>query len=207
MAGDMPSYLDRFELIALDMNGTFMFGEDRFGPAEDLAATFRTLSALPLLAGRIDDALRHCLERLSACYHDPLAVDDFPTVAATMAELPETQGMAPAALQALEATLAAHELGAIPPDHAAMLRHLSQRLRLALLSNLWSAHGPWLDAFAGGAATKRRDSSMDPSRRRAIAADTSPSGVTPSLLSLLLGCLGSPWAPCGTPAKPQLRRS
>ena len=43
---------------------------------------------------------------------------------------------------------AAHELGAIPPDHAAMLRHLSQRHRLVLLSNLWSAPGPWLEAFA-----------------------------------------------------------
>ena len=35
--------LDRFKVILLDMNGTFMFGQDRFGPEEDFAATYRRL--------------------------------------------------------------------------------------------------------------------------------------------------------------------
>jgi len=39
----MPRFLDQFPVLLLDMNGTFMFGHDRFGPDEDYYATYRPL--------------------------------------------------------------------------------------------------------------------------------------------------------------------
>ena len=37
------SILSRFTVVLLDMNGTFMFGGDRFGPEQDFAATYHAL--------------------------------------------------------------------------------------------------------------------------------------------------------------------
>jgi len=39
------SMLSRFTVVLLDMNGTFMFGGDRFGPEQDFAATYHALAA------------------------------------------------------------------------------------------------------------------------------------------------------------------
>ena len=36
-------FLDQFSVLLLDMNGTFMFGHDRFGPDEDYFATYASL--------------------------------------------------------------------------------------------------------------------------------------------------------------------
>ena len=33
--------LDRFDVLLRDMNGTFVFGEDRLGPDEDFHSTYR----------------------------------------------------------------------------------------------------------------------------------------------------------------------
>jgi 5'-nucleotidase len=34
--------LPQFAAVLFDTNGTFMFGEDRFGPDQDYAATYRS---------------------------------------------------------------------------------------------------------------------------------------------------------------------
>ena len=36
------AFLDRFAALLLDMNGTCMFGHDRFGPDQDYVATYRS---------------------------------------------------------------------------------------------------------------------------------------------------------------------
>ncbi len=39
-AGTLSRVLDRFAVVLLDLNSTFMFGEDRFGPDQDYHASY-----------------------------------------------------------------------------------------------------------------------------------------------------------------------
>lgn len=137
------AFLDPFDVILLDLNGTFMFGHDRFGPEQDYHATYRACGGGALSKGALTTTMERCLRELLRVYDDPAYFEDFPTLPeafATFAEAPAAE------LPALCATFAAHELGTVPSAHAAMLRHLSTSHRLGVVSNicgdssLWHAH-------------------------------------------------------------------
>ena len=49
--------LARFTVVLLDMNGTFMFGGDRFGPEQDFAATYHALGGRRLAAQVVQDGV------------------------------------------------------------------------------------------------------------------------------------------------------
>ena len=72
--------LSRFTVVLLDMNGTFMFGGDRFGPEQDFAATYRALGGRQLPARVVQDGVLACFETLGAIYDDSARCDAFPTV-------------------------------------------------------------------------------------------------------------------------------
>jgi putative hydrolase of the HAD superfamily/5'-nucleotidase len=134
--------LPRHRVVLLDLNGTFMFGEDRFGPGEDFHATYRSLGGAALQAAEAEEAIRACYARMAADYEDPAKHDDFPQIAEVLRLV--TAGLAEAEVGLLERTFAAHELGRIPEGHAAFLRRLAATHRLGLVANVWAPSGPWL---------------------------------------------------------------
>lgn len=64
-----PGILDRFSVVLLDMNSTFMFDEDRFGPEHDYAATYRSFGGR-LPSGHVRRLVQACYDRLDALYFD-----------------------------------------------------------------------------------------------------------------------------------------
>jgi hypothetical protein len=52
--------LDTFPVLLLDMNGTFMFGADRFSVGEDSHATFRVVGGLRLSTVEVTGFIRAC---------------------------------------------------------------------------------------------------------------------------------------------------
>src|SRR2546426_10370117 len=52
--------LSRFGAVLLDMNGTLMFGGDRFGPDQDYAATYRSLGGSRLAPEVVQAAIPAC---------------------------------------------------------------------------------------------------------------------------------------------------
>ncbi|MGH7529774.1 MAG: HAD family hydrolase, partial [Gemmatimonadales bacterium] len=60
------------------MNGTFLFGGDRFGPERDFAATYRALGGSRLPDGVVQESVRRCCEVLGVIYEDPGRCDSFP---------------------------------------------------------------------------------------------------------------------------------
>jgi putative hydrolase of the HAD superfamily len=141
----MTTLLDEFRVILLDMNGTFMFGEDRFGPNEYFYEAYRALGGNALSPDEVDSSIRDCHQSLWKLYENPARYDDFPSVAERIRRF----GGAPEAeLPLLEQVFAAHELGSIPPEYATLLRRLSQTHRLGLVTNIWSRKGTWLAEFA-----------------------------------------------------------
>lgn len=137
-------FLDRFSVILLDLNGTFMFGEDRFGPEQDYHATYRALGCSRLSPDALTAALTKCHEGLARDYVSQAKFEDFPTVAEALRLYGEASDEDVAEL---EPVFAAHEIGAIPPSHAECLHRLAATHRLGVVSNICSAPARWLSHF------------------------------------------------------------
>ncbi len=139
----MMSILRRYEVTLLDMNSTFMFGEDRFGPNEDFSATYRALGGTSLNSGEIANAIRATYAIMAADYENPDKYDNFPKVRDVIRlvapSLPERE------LALLDQVFAQHERGVVSQEYAAILHKLSGTHRLGLVANIWCKKQPWLD--------------------------------------------------------------
>ena len=73
-------FVDRFEALFFDMNGTFMFDHDRLGSGEDFFATYRKIGGHRLAAGDVQECVRRTCDALRRDYDDPACFDSFPSV-------------------------------------------------------------------------------------------------------------------------------
>jgi putative hydrolase of the HAD superfamily len=137
--------LDSYQVLLLDMNGTFMFGEDRFGPEQDFYATYRALGGSRMNSSDVTRAVLECYAGMLRDSRSPEHINDFPSVAEGLRCYART-GEDDVAL--LEAVFAAHELGSIPPEYSKLLQRLSSTHQLGLVSNIWARKAPWLHEFA-----------------------------------------------------------
>lgn len=144
-------FLDQHDVLLLDMNGTFMFGHDRFGPDEDYFGTYTALGGYRLDRAALLAVLRPSLEALLAMYHDPTRFEDFPS----LEEAFRMQGTAEEAeLPILLQLFATHELGRIPPAHRDFIQSVAATHVLGVVSNLcahprdWLASHPDAEVFA-----------------------------------------------------------
>lgn len=137
-------FLDQFTTILLDMNSTFMFGEDRFGADEDFFATYKQFGGVNLDRLSVNAAIRCCYTAMSQEYEDPLKIDDFPSLREGLERYTRVENTE---LALLEAVFAYHELGHIPDAYAACLQRLSRSHRLGVVSNIWAKKPPWLAEF------------------------------------------------------------
>ena len=130
------------------MNGTFMFGGDRFGPGQDYAATYRALGGRQLAPAAVQGTITACFEIMGAIYDDPARCDSFPSVRDTLRDLPDARNLSNAEIQLLERVIAQHELGNVPDSYARALQALAGSHRLGVVANILSLKGPWVDEFA-----------------------------------------------------------
>ncbi len=143
-----PGTLSRYAGVLLDMNGTFMFGGDRFGPEQDYAATYRALGGRQLAAGVVQGTITACFETMGAIYDDPARCDSFPHVLDTLRDLPTARHLPEGELKLLERVIAEHELGRVSDTYALALKRLAATHRLGLVANILSPKDLWLDEFA-----------------------------------------------------------
>ncbi len=134
------AFLDAFEVVLFDMNGTFMFGHDRFGPEQDYFATYQSLAGNRLTRAQLLAVWTPSLATLLARYEMPSYFDDFPT----LAEVFVSHGATDADVPVLERVFAAHEIGAVPRPHAEFLRSMARTHRLGVVSNICSHPQLWL---------------------------------------------------------------
>jgi FMN phosphatase YigB (HAD superfamily) len=137
--------LDKFSVLLLDMNGTFMFGEDRFGVGEDFQATYRAVGGYRLAAAEVTRCIRACYDGMIREYEDPAHYDDFPSLSEGLrryARPPEGE------LPLLERVFTLHEVGVVPEWSASLLRRLARTHRLALVANICAPKQTWLEEFA-----------------------------------------------------------
>lgn len=133
-----------FDVLLLDLNGTFMFENDRFGVRENYGRTYREAGGTTLSDGEVAAAVSELVEKLTTVGRDTERFDSFPSVWDCLRQLPPTQGWSDAELRRVEHVVAAHEIGRIPEPYANFVSALGEDHRLGLVSNLWSRKGPWL---------------------------------------------------------------
>ncbi len=133
------------EALLLDMNGTFMFGEDRFGLSEDFSVHYSKIGG-KLSPEKTNSLVCNIHDYLSARYTDEKFRHDFSSVEqALFATAGETFEYEEA--QRIIATFAHHELGSIPASYAQVRHALKQRFVLGAVIDIWSPKAAWLDAF------------------------------------------------------------
>ena len=147
LKGTAPDILSRFAAVLLDMNGTFMFGGDRFGPDQEYAAAYRALGGSRLAPEVVRATIAACYETLEQIYNEPDRCDSFPRVRDTLRTLPQAKGLDDGELKLLEGVLAQHEVGLVPDPYAVALRSLARSHPLGVVANLLSRKDLWLREF------------------------------------------------------------
>ncbi len=131
-------FIDRFDVILLDMGYTFMFDVDRFGEDEDYHATYRNLGGRSLTPEEVRAPITEVLDLMLSAARDPKRVDDFGDVRRFLRESGAASELPPLELDLIVKVFSRHELGSIPPGHAEALRRLRSSHPLGLVSNVWS---------------------------------------------------------------------
>ena len=134
-------FIDAYDAIFFDMNGTFMFGHDRLGEAENFFATYQQVGGTTLTADQVHQVVTATCDQLLRMYHDPAHYDSFPT----LREVVATQGLITERdIDTFVSVIAHHEVGQVPDWAAQALRDLAATHRLAVVSNIWAPAQFWL---------------------------------------------------------------
>lgn len=137
MAGKKLRFIDRYKVILLDMQGTFMFGGDRFSEGEDYASTYRALGGRRLAGAQVCAVVGEVFKLIDADYRDPARQEDFPAVREYVDGVLREFGLPRAEAGVIEEVFAAHEAGRVPETHARALRRLRETHRLGVVSDFW----------------------------------------------------------------------
>ena len=133
------------EAILLDMNSTFMFGEDRFGEVEDYSKYYKSIG------GRLPNDV---VNRIINSAYDYLAVKypsedyrhSFPSLQTAIEESSE-MSIPSKEKEKIIQTFAYHEHGYIPQSYVQALIALKRRFKLALVIDIWAPKQMWVDTF------------------------------------------------------------
>jgi putative hydrolase of the HAD superfamily len=122
------------------MNGTFMFGGDRFGPLQDYFASDRAVGGRRLSSTEVQSAVSACYAAFLHDYEDPRLTECFPSLDAfvvTHSEVPASEH------EAIAKTIARHEVGKVPGWAALSIRSIAERSAVAVVSNVWAPSHHW----------------------------------------------------------------
>jgi len=132
-------------VLLLDMNNTFMFGEDRFGDDEDFYSSYRKSNG-QLSSHYVNRAIRQTYAYLDQRYPLPQYRESFPKLEHAMRQFVATD-IPSHEFDNLMDTFAQHEIGDIPLAYRETLQRLSRKYTLALVIDIWSPKQKWLDLF------------------------------------------------------------
>ncbi len=127
------------------MNGTFMFGEDRFGIFEDFSIHYHeTGGTRP--KEEINGIIRSVYAYLNERYPDEKYRHNFPSIENVIKHI-ITHELNEEELAKIVGTFAFHEIGHIPDKYIGALHKLSDKFQLAVVIDIWSPKFFWLNLF------------------------------------------------------------
>lgn len=135
----------RKRALLLDMNSTFMFGEDRFGDIEDFSVYYFQIGGT-LPDSEINRIIRASYRYLEIRYPDENYRNSFPSLERAILEV-VGEALDRSEVEKIIETFAFHELGHVPDEYSAALYKLRQRFKLAAVVDIWSPKKLWLKEF------------------------------------------------------------
>lgn len=136
-----------FDVLMLDLNQTFMFGQDRFEPGEDFSLSYRKHGGHRLTKNALEVVIRSVYQTLDKKYHDSNYFEDFPSVADVLESDVAARNLDREDRLLVEKVIADHEIGTIGELEQDALRGLAEHTRLVLVSNIWSESQLWREYF------------------------------------------------------------
>lgn len=137
--------LDKFDLLLLDLNGTFMFDQDRFGPEESYFETYVKCGGIGLSEQEVDVVVNEVVSLLESVAGNPDRFNSFPSVFESLLVLNVARKWPVSELELVEHVVALHELGSISSDYAEIVLKLHSTHKLGLVCNLWSKKTLWIN--------------------------------------------------------------
>ena len=131
--------------LLLDMNNTFMFGEDRFGENEDFSVYYKSIGG-NLEQDCLNQTIRSAYEYLDTRYPDKKYRNSFPSLEEAIKEVSEIK-INDVELKKIVNTFAFHELGQISEDYVKVLHDLNDKFILGAVIDIWSPKDAWINLF------------------------------------------------------------
>jgi len=131
--------------LLLDMNSTFMFGEDRFAQSEDFSIHYNNIGGM-LSSGELTNIIRLAYEYLSERYPDEKYRHNFPSVEDAIQAVTE-RTIQPEEIEKITDTFSFHELGHIPQEYVEALFKLREKFILSVVIDIWSPKKAWVETF------------------------------------------------------------
>ena len=131
--------------LLLDMNSTFMFGEDRFGESEDFSQYYSRIGGT-LPKSQVNNIIRSVYQYLDLRYPDEKYRHCFPSVEDAIKNTTKSK-LAKEEVSRIVDTFAFHELGHVPEEYAMTLKKLQQHFVLAVVIDIWAPKAAWLKTF------------------------------------------------------------
>jgi FMN phosphatase YigB (HAD superfamily) len=131
--------------LLLDMNSTFMFGEDRFEDKTDYSEYYnKTGGGLP--SDAVNRIIRDVLSYLGGLYTCEKYQNSFPTVEQAIIKISDLS-ISAEEIDNLIKTFSYFEHGYIPVEYVLALKKLKIKYKLALVADIWAPKDMWLETF------------------------------------------------------------
>ena len=138
--------------LLLDMNSTFMFGEDRFGEKDDFSIYYNSING-KLPKEKLSQIIRTSYKYLDDRYPDEKHRHNFPSVQNAIDETLDIE-LSAEEIKKIINTFAFHELGHIPNEFVEVLKALKERFTLSVVIDIWSPKKLWLETFEKAGISK-----------------------------------------------------
>ncbi len=131
--------------LLLDMNGTFMFGEDNFDSSQDFSKHYYDNDGT-LEPDKINNIIRSVYTYLDSIYADIKFRHHFPSIKNVLKNM-ENVKLTDSEISKIIDTFAYHEMGFIPDEYIEVLHILREKYKLAVVIDIWAPKTAWLQLF------------------------------------------------------------
>ncbi len=130
-------------VLFLDMNRTFMFGEDNFGESEGFSKYYHKIGGV-LSTVEINQIIRLVYSYLDIRYPDERFRHTFPSVETALRKVLRLE-LTEEEISKVVHTFAHHEIGHIPTEYIEVLHRLSNKFQLAVVIDIWAPKQLWVN--------------------------------------------------------------
>ncbi len=141
------NFINKFDVLLLDVGHTFMFGGYRFFHSENFAATYRSLGGSLLTDELVNRIICTVSRRIKVDGKNPANYECLPSVLSYLQKYFEVNDLPISELNLLEQVFATHEVGVISENYVEVLNQLRKTHRLGIISNIWSTKDIFLKEF------------------------------------------------------------